>query len=161
MLFNAISLLALGTAVVAMPAGEVVCPHTRCFDAVNACGVKWGGCYDMCTQERPPPPPCASITGTTSVPTITDLPPLPTTITSLPTTSIVLPTSITSLPGSAPTTITSASACTSTGTICVDHLKTCGSPPTAILTYGGCYGACESEPTFSQPPCPVPTVSQA
>ncbi|KAI1355967.1 hypothetical protein F5Y01DRAFT_113872 [Xylaria sp. FL0043] len=48
-------------------------------------------------------------------------------------------------------------SCTSTGTICDDRFKTCGSPtPTAILTYGACHDACVTL-TYSEPPCPTPT----
>ncbi|KAI0008945.1 hypothetical protein F4779DRAFT_584523 [Xylariaceae sp. FL0662B] len=54
-------------------------------------------------------------------------------------------------------TTSSTASCTLTGTVCEDHLKTCGSPvPTATLTYGGCHPACE-KPTFITPTCPTPT----
>ncbi|KAI0397091.1 hypothetical protein F5Y17DRAFT_417136 [Xylariaceae sp. FL0594] len=61
---------------------------------------------------------------------------------------------------SCPTPTTSRSStrisCTLTYTVCEDHLKSCGYPtPTAVLTYGGCHGACE-HPTYSPPPCPTP-----
>ncbi|KAI1404942.1 hypothetical protein F4819DRAFT_446029 [Hypoxylon fuscum] len=118
MLFSIVPLLAFGA--VAVAAEPAACPRTRCFDAVNACGVKYGGCYDMCTQQMPSAPPCASITSTASV-----------------------------------STTSSASVCTSTGTACVDILKSCGSPPTAVLTYGGCFPACGPTPTFTPPPCPT------
>ncbi|KAI0904333.1 hypothetical protein F4823DRAFT_217089 [Ustulina deusta] len=50
-------------------------------------------------------------------------------------------------------------SCTSTGTICDDRFKTCGSPtPTTILTYGACHDACVTL-TYSEPPCPTPTSS--
>ncbi|KAI2465183.1 hypothetical protein F4781DRAFT_37845 [Annulohypoxylon bovei var. microspora] len=141
MLFNVVSLLALGVVAAALPS-EKICPHTKCFDAVNKCGIKYGRCYDMCSQEMPPPPPCpGDSSSATPIPTTTS----PTTITSIPTTTLV------------PTTITSASACTSTGTACVDYLRTCGSPPTAILTFGGCFPACGPTPTYSPPSCPEPT----
>ncbi|KAI0376126.1 hypothetical protein F5Y04DRAFT_223301 [Hypomontagnella monticulosa] len=132
MLFNVLSLLALGGVAAALPA-EANCPRIRCMDAINECGIKWGRCYDMCKQGQPAPPPC---------------PPSPTSIT-----TITVPT--TSLP-----TITSATPCSSTGTACVDYLRTCGSPPTAILTYGGCFPACGPTPTFSPPPCPEATVTE-
>ncbi|KAI1135617.1 hypothetical protein F5Y05DRAFT_166610 [Hypoxylon sp. FL0543] len=128
MLFNIVSLLALAGIAAALPAEED-CPRTRCFDAVNKCGVKYGGCYDICTQEQPHPPPCPE-----------EPSPSPTSITSVPTPS-------------------STSDCTSTGTACVDYLKDCGSPPTAVLTYGGCFPACGPTPTFTPPPCPEPTVT--
>ncbi|KAI1086734.1 hypothetical protein F5B19DRAFT_118825 [Rostrohypoxylon terebratum] len=140
MRFNVVAFLALGTLTAALPAEEAACPRTKCFDAVNACGIKYGRCYDMCTQQMPLPPPCP---GDSSSSTIV----VPTTTTSLP--------SITPVP----TTTASASACTSTGTACVDFLRSCGSPPTAILTYGGCFPACGPTPTFSPPPCPEPTTA--
>ncbi|KAI0017159.1 hypothetical protein F4780DRAFT_621326 [Xylariomycetidae sp. FL0641] len=49
------------------------------------------------------------------------------------------------------------SSCTLTGTVCEDHLKSCGTPtPTAVLTYGGCHPACD-QVTYSPPPCPTPS----
>ncbi|KAI0110513.1 hypothetical protein F4776DRAFT_392754 [Hypoxylon sp. NC0597] len=138
MLFNVVSLLALGTVAAALPA-EQGCPRTRCFDAVNKCGIKYGGCYDMCTQQQPHAPPCP---GETSAST---------------TTTTLVPTLVPTLPPSS----SSASDCTKTGTSCVDYLRTCGSPPTAILTYGGCFPACGPTPTYSAPACPEATVTDA
>ncbi|KAI6084706.1 hypothetical protein F4821DRAFT_165992 [Hypoxylon rubiginosum] len=123
MLFNIVSLLAFGAIVAAVPAQEADCPRIRCIDGVSKCGIKYGHCYDMCTQAQPGPPPC---------------PEEPTTITTV-----------------VPTTTSSASVCTSTGTACADYIKECGSPPTAVLTYGGCFPACGPTPTFTPPPCPV------
>ncbi|OTB01726.1 hypothetical protein M426DRAFT_211254 [Hypoxylon sp. CI-4A] len=153
MLFNVISLLALGAVAAALPAEEA-CPRTRCFDAVNKCGIKYGKCYDMCTQEMPPPPPCPgdSSSASTELPTVTFVPTIPVpTSTDLPTVTLVptIPVPSTS----------SSSVCTLTGTACVDYLRTCGSPPTAILTYGGCFPACGPTPTFSPPPCPTASVT--
>ncbi|KAI1646783.1 uncharacterized protein F4817DRAFT_316501 [Daldinia loculata] len=68
---------------------------------------------------------------------------------------------ITSAPTTLPPVTSTASPCTSTGTVCVDYLRSCGSPPTAILTYGGCYPACGPTPTFSPPPCLEPTETSA
>ncbi|KAI0145143.1 hypothetical protein GGR57DRAFT_304917 [Xylariaceae sp. FL1272] len=76
------------------------------------------------------------------------------------------PTTYTAPPCPTPTTTTpitliTTTACTSTGTICEDHLKTCGSPtPTATLTYGGCHDACQHV-TYTPPPCPIPTVTSS
>ncbi|KAH8164474.1 hypothetical protein CIB48_g3786 [Xylaria polymorpha] len=48
-------------------------------------------------------------------------------------------------------------SCTSTGTICDDRFKTCGSPtPTTTLNYGACHDACVTL-TYSEPPCPTST----
>ncbi|KAI1099558.1 hypothetical protein F4804DRAFT_78872 [Jackrogersella minutella] len=145
MLFKIVSLLALGSLAAAAPVEEN-CPRTRCIDAINECGIKWGRCYDMCTQDMPLPPPCpVDPTSPTPIPTITTSIPI---ITSVPTLTPI-------------TTTPSASVCTSTGTACVDFLRTCGSPPTAILTYGGCFPACDPTPTFSPPPCPEATETPA
>ncbi|KAI1372742.1 hypothetical protein F4677DRAFT_240445 [Hypoxylon crocopeplum] len=130
MLFNIVSLLGLAAVAVALPAEEAACPRIRCIDGISKCGVKYGRCYDMCTQDMPPPPPCPP-TITSALPNITS--------------------------SASATTITSA--CTSTGTACVDILKTCGSPPTAILTYGGCFPECGPSPTFTPPPCPTPSTA--
>ncbi|KAI5859513.1 hypothetical protein GGS23DRAFT_600434 [Durotheca rogersii] len=127
MLFNSLTLVALSAATAALSADEEGsrCPRIKCFDALSLCGVKYGGCYDVCSQEQPGPPPCPDIPSTTAPePSTTPSPPAP---------------------------------CTSTGTACVDYLRTCGDPPTAILTFGGCYPACGPKPTFSPPPCPLPT----
>ncbi|KAI1814946.1 hypothetical protein GGS20DRAFT_371862 [Poronia punctata] len=60
---------------------------------------------------------------------------------------------------SCPTPTNSNKSCTSTGTVCEDHLKTCGSPiPTATLTYGGCHDACDTI-TYTTPACPTPTTT--
>ncbi|KAI0835166.1 hypothetical protein F5Y06DRAFT_140012 [Hypoxylon sp. FL0890] len=139
MIFSIVSILALGAVATALPAEEA-CPRTRCFDAVNKCGVKYGGCYDICTQEQPGPPPCpeepvASTTTITSVPTPVPTPPS--------------------------SSLSSISDCTKTGTACVDYLRTCGSPPTAVLTYGGCFPACGPTPTYTPPPCSEATVTEA
>ncbi|OTA91509.1 hypothetical protein M434DRAFT_388573 [Hypoxylon sp. CO27-5] len=136
--FNIISLLALGAVTAALPAEEG-CPRTRCFDAVNRCGIKYGGCYDMCTQQQPHAPPCPEEPPTTTISITWEPTPVPT------------------LPPSS----SSTSDCTKTGTSCVDYLRTCGSPPTAILTYGGCFPACGPTPTYSPPPCPEATVTDA
>ncbi|KAI1435910.1 hypothetical protein GGR50DRAFT_270132 [Xylaria sp. CBS 124048] len=54
-----------------------------------------------------------------------------------------------------PTVGIASSSCTSTGTVCDDRFKTCGSPtPTATLTYGACHDACITL-TYSEPPCPT------
>ncbi|KAI0007366.1 hypothetical protein F4779DRAFT_592562 [Xylariaceae sp. FL0662B] len=118
MLSNSIFVLALAATAAARPAEEVVaCPHTKCVDALNDCGVKYGGCFDECAGRPPSPPPCE----------------------------------VTPRPVSA----------TSVSTTCVDSLRTCGDPPTAILTFGGCFPAGGPTPTFSAPPCPTPEITDA
>ncbi|KAI2613446.1 hypothetical protein GGR54DRAFT_643013 [Hypoxylon sp. NC1633] len=163
---NIVSILALAAVAVALPVQEASCPRIKCFDAVSECGIKYGRCFDMCSQDMPPPPPCPT-TITSEIPTtITEL---PTTITSPSTTITEFPTTITEIPTTItefPTTITGGpssvtSACTSTGTACVDILKTCGSPATAILTYGGCFPVCGPSPTFTPPPCPTASTTDA
>ncbi|KAI1078673.1 hypothetical protein F5B20DRAFT_546896 [Whalleya microplaca] len=119
MLFNAISVLALVATATALTADEdiVACPHTKCIDALNDCGIKYGGCFDECAGQLPSPPPCQ---------------------------------------------VTAAPQSTSTvSTICVDSFRTCGDPPTAILTFGGCFPAGGPTPTFSAPPCPTAVITDA
>ncbi|KAI0157948.1 hypothetical protein GGR52DRAFT_181804 [Hypoxylon sp. FL1284] len=58
MQFSIISLLAFGAIAAAAPSEEADCPRIRCIDAVNKCGIKYGRCYDMCSQGMPSPPPC-------------------------------------------------------------------------------------------------------
>ncbi|KAH9905047.1 hypothetical protein F4778DRAFT_780203 [Xylariomycetidae sp. FL2044] len=125
MLVNALTFVTLAAvAAMASPQGgpNESCPKIICIDAINVCGIRYGGCYDTCTQPKPAPPPCPATTTTT------------------------MTTSSTSAPA----------ACTS-GTICVDKLKTCGDPTTATLTYGGCYDLCGPTPTWTTPSCPTPT----
>ncbi|KAI1082005.1 hypothetical protein F5B20DRAFT_43897 [Whalleya microplaca] len=70
MFYRTVFALGLAAMAVAHPAAESGCP-TLCVDAVNKCGVPYGGCYPVCsTQLKPTPPPCtATTTSTTSTTT--------------------------------------------------------------------------------------------
>ncbi|KAJ2973770.1 hypothetical protein NUW58_g8853 [Xylaria curta] len=57
-----------------------------------------------------------------------------------------------------PTGGSSVSDCTSTGTVCDDRFKVCGSPtPTTTINYGACHDNCV-EVTYSEPACPTSTL---
>ncbi|KAH6650605.1 hypothetical protein F5144DRAFT_52791 [Chaetomium tenue] len=61
--------------------------QTICVDAINTCGIKYGGCYDVCDlSAKPVAPPCPTTTKKPPVPTttkvitkVTTLKPKPTT----------------------------------------------------------------------------------
>ncbi|KAI2634002.1 hypothetical protein GGS21DRAFT_123193 [Xylaria nigripes] len=62
-------------------------------------------------------------------------------------------------PPPCPAGSSSSNSCTSTGIICDDRFKTCGSPtPSVTLTYGACHDACVTL-TYSEPPCPRASAS--
>ncbi|KAK4193299.1 hypothetical protein QBC35DRAFT_101515 [Podospora australis] len=74
------SLLLLGGLAVAAPVADVVeepCDErVICIDAINACGIKYGGCYDVCkVSAKPVAPPCPATATQTKISTkITQLP---------------------------------------------------------------------------------------
>ncbi|KAI1169922.1 hypothetical protein F4777DRAFT_159160 [Nemania sp. FL0916] len=151
---------------------------TICIDYYQPCGspptatVWYGGCHDITATATYTPPPCptsgSSMSDCTSTGTVCD-DRFKTCGSPIPTTTIAYgachdacvtltyseprcPT-----PTSSTSTISTSSSCTYAWTVCEDHVKTCGSPsPTAMLTYGGCHGACE-HPSYTPPPCPTPT----
>ncbi|KAM0813317.1 hypothetical protein AB5N19_13310 [Seiridium cardinale] len=176
MLYRIASFVALVATALAAPTEERICPQTVCFDGINACGVRYGDCYDVCEKNRPTAPPCdpavlspssSSTTSTENCSTRTvcadyindcsvwyggcfsACTPWPT----------FTPPPCTTTTTTAPITTITPAASTAT-TICVDYLKTCteGST-TAVLTYGGCYAAGGPTPTFSTPSCPTATVT--
>ncbi|KAK3393637.1 hypothetical protein B0H63DRAFT_554977 [Podospora didyma] len=112
----------------AQPQG--VCePTILCVDGINTCGVRFGGCYDICdAKAKPSPPPCPKTT----------------------TTTLTVPTK------GVPTTITTSTVPTATvdaecakRTVCADYVNSCG------MMYGGCFADCRPWPTFAPPPCPT------
>ncbi|KAK0729023.1 hypothetical protein B0T21DRAFT_204917 [Apiosordaria backusii] len=51
--------LAVAAPVVDVPPEEPCVEQIICIDALSACGVKYGGCYNVCkVSEKPKPPPC-------------------------------------------------------------------------------------------------------
>ncbi|KAK3336554.1 hypothetical protein B0T19DRAFT_42744 [Cercophora scortea] len=109
-------------------------PRTICVDAINACGVRYGGCYDMCDESaKPVAPLCAVDPNAVSTTSTTATVPVPTTV--------------------APPT-TSDSGCPGAGSgmlVCADWINACG------MMYGGCFKDCKPWPTFVAPPCPSST----
>ncbi|KAK4128670.1 hypothetical protein N657DRAFT_639159 [Parathielavia appendiculata] len=181
------SILLLGGMAAAVPVAntdERCKPQIICVDAVNPCGIKYGGCYDVCdVSAKPVAPPCPSSTTKKSTPTSTKKPtptitkatsttkkpspsstkkPTPTTTKKPPVTSTVKP-PVTSIKKSTTLTTstkrpssTTTSACTATAPwLCWDGINECG------MMYGGCFPDCKPWPTFAPPPCPTkdkPTV---
>ncbi|KAI1149495.1 hypothetical protein F4825DRAFT_49876 [Nemania diffusa] len=147
---------------------------TLCVDYSQPCGspptatVWYGGCHDITVTPTYTPPPCPTGVSTLSDCTLTGSicddqfrtcgSPTPTTILTYGACHDACVTlTYSEPPCPTATSVSGSSSCTETYTVCEDHLKTCGSPtPTAILTYGGCHGACE-QITYSPPPCPTPT----
>ncbi|KIL95342.1 hypothetical protein FAVG1_00078 [Fusarium avenaceum] len=77
---------ALTGLVAAVPYSTPCASQDICIDAINDCGVMYGGCYDICSPElSPTPPPCPpftpapypTITPITEDPTITLVTPDP------------------------------------------------------------------------------------
>ncbi|KAI0599272.1 hypothetical protein F4775DRAFT_591716 [Biscogniauxia sp. FL1348] len=162
LLLRDVAILALVALGAAHPQGQVC--GVICVDAINDCGIQYGGCYDPCTDPKPVAPPCPSSSSsapadcpTICVDAINDC--------GIPYGSCypICSTQLKPTPPPCPATTTveartsPATSCTLTGSICEDYLKSCGTPtPTAVLTWGGCRGVCES-PTFTEPDCPTPT----
>ncbi|KAI0418314.1 hypothetical protein F5X98DRAFT_115699 [Xylaria grammica] len=181
-LFYVFALVGLGSATTTcVPPFSTPTGTTLCVDYSQPCGspptatVWYGGCHDITVTTTYTPPPCPTGGGYISSCTLTGSvcdERLKTCGSPTPTTTLnygachdacvtltyseppcPTPTSSTSVSGGGG----SSSSCTYTYTVCEDYLKECGSPtPTAVLTYGGCHGACE-HPTYTAPPCPTST----
>ncbi|KAK3309952.1 uncharacterized protein B0T15DRAFT_19389 [Chaetomium strumarium] len=156
-------LMLLGGLVTAVPVAEPCQSRIVCIDAVNQCGMKYGGCYDICDVSAKPVPPACPSTKTTAttkrIPTptsttkkVTTKKPHPTptrksTTTKPPKSTVTstkkITTSITKL------TRTSSSSCSATVSVCWDGINECG------MWYGGCFPDCKPWPTFTPPPCPT------
>ncbi|KAI8947893.1 hypothetical protein F4801DRAFT_488454 [Xylaria longipes] len=153
---------------------------TICVDYSQPCGspptatVWYGGCHDITVTTTYTAPPCptggGSMISCTSTGTICDDrfktcgSPTPTTTLNYGachdacvTLTYSEPPCPTSTSDTSISISSTSSSCTYTYSVCEDHFETCGSPtPTAILTYGGCHGACE-HPIYTPPPCPTST----
>jgi len=152
------SIILLGGLAAAIPVGNAVekcLSQTICVDAINPCGIRYGGCYDVCdASAKPVAPPCPS-TAKPPVPTttahvitkVTTLNPKPTTTTKKTSTKKPHPTTT-----KKPTTSVTAkptSTCNTQVSVCWDGINECGK------TYGGCFPDCKPWPTFTPPPCPT------
>ncbi|KAK4116284.1 hypothetical protein N656DRAFT_765273 [Canariomyces notabilis] len=164
-LFSAIMVLlgGLGAAAPVADGASTCQPQTICIDAINTCGVRYGGCYDVCkTASKPQPPPCPSTIPATTKRTSTKKPtstkktsskkptstkkssstkPTPTS------TKPVITTKVTQLPPATTGKATGTSSCTAAQTVCLDGINECGQ------WYGGCFPDCRPWPTFTAPPC--------
>ncbi|KAF6841808.1 hypothetical protein CMUS01_03477 [Colletotrichum musicola] len=94
-----------------VPGPLVVCPQTMCIDGLNPdCGIRWGGCYDVCKPSlKPTMPPCSKTTRSITRSTVKPSP-RPTAPPSL-SRSIIKPTGIGNC---------------SSRTVCVDYVNECG-----------------------------------
>ncbi|KAK4170318.1 hypothetical protein QBC43DRAFT_282918 [Cladorrhinum sp. PSN259] len=178
------SVLLMGGLVAAAPVAEAAVdqcdePKIICIDAINTCGIRYGGCYDTCkASAKPQPPPCpatSSVVKTTSTAKITrtakptrTVKPTSTKKTVSTTTKKSTSTKRTITPTPKPTrtsisTIkpfsTASGTCNGSGnTVCWDAINACGQ------MYGACFPDCRPWPTPSAPPClvktstPVPTL---
>ncbi|KAK1832811.1 hypothetical protein QBC39DRAFT_370559 [Podospora conica] len=130
----------------AAPAGasvEPCIPRTKCVDAINKCGVRYGACYDVCKPELAPVAPLCVVS--TPAPTATSTKVAgcdePKTTSTPTTTSTVVPTT--------PTAPGCPAGKTGSGyMLCADYINACG------MMYGGCFPDCKPWPTFVPPPCP-------
>ncbi|OHF01352.1 hypothetical protein CORC01_03385 [Colletotrichum orchidophilum] len=144
---TALAIVGLSAAQIQIPPSNAAdCPRTMCLDGINPeCGIRWGGCYDMCQPRmKPTMPPCKS---TLSKSTISRTPKPPFT---RPTRlSLPVPTrspTITRAPPSLSLRPTSSDNC-STRSVCVDYINECGQ------WYGGCHADCKPWPSYSKPLC--------
>ncbi|KAK4105614.1 hypothetical protein N658DRAFT_556054 [Parathielavia hyrcaniae] len=148
-LFSSILLLAGLGAAVPVASSEGRCEsRIICVDAINRCGIRYGGCYDICdVTAKPVAPPCPTSTRK----------PTPSTTKKLPVTSTTKPTVTSTKKSSTLTTLTkrpssssTTRACTATAPwLCWDGINECG------MMYGGCFPDCKPWPTFTPPPCPT------
>ncbi|KAI3537662.1 hypothetical protein CSPX01_10027 [Colletotrichum filicis] len=151
-IFTILAIVGLSAAQIQVPPSNAAdCPRTMCLDGINPeCGIRWGGCYDMCQpQMKPTMPPCKSTLSKSTIsktfepsftrPTRPSLPP-----TRSPT--------ITRAPPSLTTLPTTAVDNCSTRSVCVDYINECGQ------WYGGCHADCKPWPSYSKPLC-TPTSS--
>ncbi|KAK3694706.1 hypothetical protein B0T22DRAFT_507444 [Podospora appendiculata] len=118
-------------------------PRTICVDSVNACGVRYGGCYDICDESAKPVAPLCAVEPDASSTTST--------IIVMTTATVPVPTSV------APPATTSDTSCPGAGSgmmVCADWINSCG------MMYGGCFKDCKPWPTFVAPPCPSTTTSK-
>jgi hypothetical protein len=174
MVYRALSVLAFVGATLAAPTEESQCPRTVCADAINPCGVRYGGCYDACDPDpaiRPTPPPCVTLSSTSTDDCSTrtvcadyvndcgvwyggcfpDCTPWPT-FTAPPCSSSSTPSVVTTTitPPVSTSTVRPTTDCHDL-TVCADYINECGQ------TYGGCFSACTPWPTFTPPPCTTTT----
>ncbi|KAK1755027.1 hypothetical protein QBC47DRAFT_446768 [Echria macrotheca] len=186
--------LFLGGTATAVPASssEVECtPRTLCVDGINTCGVRFGGCYDVCKPESKPIAPLCVVTSATPAPPATSVAATSTADATTPTNTTVIkstrtrhrpssrtrrprPTrqqpsgtvvAVTSVPVPTPPAITTSPL---TSVTCPDGKL--GSGQTLCMdmfdkcgqTYGGCFQDCKPWPTFTpRSPCPDNTTSSA
>jgi hypothetical protein len=182
MLYRVIPALAFVATVLAAPAADnVQCPRTICVDAINTCGVRYGGCYDQRKPElKPTAPPCSSVASSTTTDDCStrtvcadyinecgqwyggcfpDCKPWPTfskpVCTSTTTSASVTTVSITTISVTSATVTPLSSTTTNchNQTICADYINECGQ------TYGGCFSACKPYRTFTAPACTTTTTA--
>lgn len=117
----------LGPAVTRTTTG---CSETICIDAINDCGIWYGGCFPICSgypRPSPTPPPCPA--------------------------SVIVPAYT---PSAAVTTISIPHLLPGTDCdqiVCLDYKNACD------VKYGGCFPICGgvSTPVYTDPGCPVST----
>ncbi|KAK4150753.1 hypothetical protein C8A00DRAFT_17773 [Chaetomidium leptoderma] len=149
-LFSSILLLGGLAAAVPVATVEEKCEsQTICVDSINPCGIRYGGCYDVCDlSAKPIAPPCPMTTITTPppIPTTkktTTKKPAPTT-TKKVTTKEPAPTNTKKATSTKPPPSSTTSKCSNTVSVCWDGINECG------MMYGG-----YPWPTFVPPPCPT------
>ncbi|KXX73566.1 hypothetical protein MMYC01_209209, partial [Madurella mycetomatis] len=106
-------------------------PQTICIDAINACGIRFGGCYDVCdVSAKPKPPPCPSTT-TKKAPITSTKPATTRTPTKKPTSTKPIKTTTVTTVKPHPTiterpTPSPSSTCRTDRTVCWDGVNECG-----------------------------------
>ncbi|KAF1924402.1 uncharacterized protein M421DRAFT_72569, partial [Didymella exigua CBS 183.55] len=133
------------------------CGQKKCHDAVNECGMAYGGCWTECANgvmslRTFTVPPCSSRINS-AVCTGTGYQ-VETSSTTLFLDVITAKSSITT-PPSPYHTQAPRSRRTRTCSplwLCIDKLAVCGN---STQMYGGCYDVCTSAPPFKSPPCTI------
>ncbi|KAF2624409.1 hypothetical protein BU25DRAFT_303166, partial [Macroventuria anomochaeta] len=135
------------------------CGQEKRYDAVNECGMTYGGCWTECADGITDMSTFTAAPCSSSIDTAVSIDagyPTQTTdaVTSVPSstddgTSDSL---ITPPPALDSTTITSLSKTSRCSPLwlCVDYMAVCGN---LTQMYGGCYDICTSSPPVTSPPC--------
>ncbi|OIW35307.1 hypothetical protein CONLIGDRAFT_627368 [Coniochaeta ligniaria NRRL 30616] len=172
-------LLAFASLAAAAPAAPEVqqnCkPHTICVDKISPCGVRYGGCYDVCKTADAPIAPLCAPTSTPVISWTTVTVPASTTARTIcvdyinkcgqmyggcfastsPWPTFTAPSCSLETTTTTPPLTTVMPTTTAVPTICVDYINKCGQ------TYGGCFPSTTPFPTFTGPSCSLETTTTA
>ncbi|KAF3044603.1 hypothetical protein E8E12_002353 [Didymella heteroderae] len=131
------------------------CGLRKCYDAVNKCGKRYGGCWTECANGvRELPTFTVPLCSSKFKPAVSTGKryPVQTSGTNLPSVTSTAESLITTPPSpyhtKAPRSVRSRTC--SPLWLCIDNLAVCGN---STQMYGGCYDVCTSRPPYTSPPC--------